>query len=70
MLKICKENNYVLPTVYQGNYNAITRKNEDELFPLLKKEKISFYAYSPVAGGFFAIKPNEKAVPGSRYQYL
>jgi aflatoxin B1 aldehyde reductase len=33
---ICKANNYVLPSVYQGNYNPITRKNESELFPLLK----------------------------------
>lgn len=29
----------------------LVRKGEAELFPLLKKEKISFYAWSPLAGG-------------------
>ena len=42
----------VLPTVFQGNYNAVSRHIEDDLFPLLRKLKISFYAYSPSAGGF------------------
>ena len=42
----------VLPTVFQGNYNAVARHIEDDLFPLLRKLKISFYAYSPSAGGF------------------
>ena len=42
----------VLPTVYQGNYNAVSRHIESDLFPLLHKLKISFYAYSPIAGGF------------------
>ena len=67
IVKICKERNYVLPSVYQGNYNAITRKNEDTLFPLLRKENISFYAYSPAAGGFFTQKANEKPTPGTRF---
>ncbi|KAM6509743.1 hypothetical protein FALCPG4_017391 [Fusarium falciforme] len=51
---ICKKNNYVLPSVYQGNYSAITRKVEEELFPLLRKLGVAFYAYSPIAGGFLA----------------
>lgn len=42
----------VKPTVYQGNYNAIARKQETELLPTLRKWGISFYAYSPLAGGF------------------
>jgi len=42
----------VLPTVFQGNYNAVARHIESDLFPLLHKLKISFYAYSPIAGGF------------------
>ena len=52
MYNICKQNNYILPSVYQGNYNPITRKNEEELFPLLRKLAMRFYAYSPLAGGF------------------
>lgn len=46
----------MLPTVFQGNYNAVSRHIETNLFPLLRKLSISFYAYSPVAGGFL-VKP-------------
>jgi len=42
----------VVPSVFQGNYNAVSRHIEKDLFPLLHKLKISFYAYSPIAGGF------------------
>ena len=38
--------------MFQGNYNAVSRHIEDDLFPLLRRLKISFYAYSPIAGGF------------------
>lgn len=50
----CKEEGYPLPTVYQGNYSAVARKQEDLLFPTLRKLNIAFYAYSPMAGGFLA----------------
>ena len=49
---VCKANGYVLPSMYQGLYNAVNRKQEDLLFPLLRKLNIAFYAYSPIAGGF------------------
>lgn len=49
---ICKQNNYILPTVYQANYSAVARKNETILFPTLRELGISIYAYSPIAGGF------------------
>jgi len=48
---LCQKNNYILPTVYQGMYNAITRGVELELFPCLRHFNISFYAYNPLAGG-------------------
>lgn len=48
----CKENGYVLPTVYQGNYSPVARRQETLLFPTLRKLGIAFYAYSPLAGGF------------------
>lgn len=35
----------VAPTVYQGHYNPIVRGGEKELFPLLRKHGIAFYAY-------------------------
>jgi len=49
---LAKEKGYVLPTVYQGNYNPVARLQETLLFPTLRKLGIAFYAYSPLAGGF------------------
>ncbi|KAF2723059.1 Aldo/keto reductase [Polychaeton citri CBS 116435] len=49
---VAKEKGFVLPSVYQGNYNAVARLYESDLFPTLRKLGISFYAYSPIAGGF------------------
>jgi len=54
---IQKAEGKVLPTVYQGNYNAVSRHIEEDLFPLLHKLGISFYAYSPIAGGFLVKDP-------------
>ena len=47
-----KSKGYVLPTVFQGNYNPVARHHEKTLFPLLRELEIAFYAYSPLAGGF------------------
>ncbi|KGO41267.1 Aldo/keto reductase subgroup [Penicillium expansum] len=52
VVRICREKNYVVPSVYQGNYSAVARRGETEIFPTLRKHNISFYAYSPIAGGF------------------
>lgn len=49
---ICTSKSYPVPTVYQGNYNPVSRHIETDLFPVLRKLKICFYAYSPLAGGF------------------
>ena len=49
---VCKQNGYVLPTVYQGNYSPVARRQETELLPTLRKLNMAFYAYSPLAGGF------------------
>lgn len=53
---ICKKNGWVLPTVYQGMYNGITRDVERELFPALRELGIRFYAYNPLAGGLLTGK--------------
>jgi aryl-alcohol dehydrogenase-like predicted oxidoreductase len=54
VVEICRERGFVLPKVYEGNYNPIARKPETLLFPILEKYDITFYAYSPLAGGFLA----------------
>ncbi|KAJ9606383.1 hypothetical protein H2200_009344 [Cladophialophora chaetospira] len=51
---LAKEKSMILPSVYQGNYNPVARHAEKNLFPLLRKLGIKFYAYSPLAGGFLA----------------
>ncbi|KAL8769050.1 MAG: hypothetical protein Q9209_004836 [Squamulea sp. 1 TL-2023] len=53
-IEICEEKGYTKPSVYQGHYNAIVRGAEKELFPLLRKHNIAFFAYSPAAGGLFS----------------
>ncbi|KAL4886024.1 NADP-dependent oxidoreductase domain-containing protein [Aspergillus karnatakaensis] len=57
VIRIANENNWIKPTVYQGPYSAITRRAETELFPILRRHGIAFYAYSPIAGGFLAKDP-------------
>ncbi|KAF7440761.1 hypothetical protein PC9H_001109 [Pleurotus ostreatus] len=67
---ICKANRYILPTVYQGIYNAIHRHVEPELFPCLRKYSISFYEFSPLAGGFLTdryLSPEVQVKKGSRF---
>ena len=55
ILNICKENNFVKPSVYQGMLNPLCRK-VNEVRPLLKLNNIDFYAYNPLAGGLLTGK--------------
>ncbi|KAL5332455.1 NADP-dependent oxidoreductase domain-containing protein [Aspergillus crustosus] len=59
VIRIASEKGWILPTVYQGTYSAIARRAETELFPLLRKHNIEFYAYSPIAGGFLTKRPED-----------
>ncbi|KAL7943303.1 NADP-dependent oxidoreductase domain-containing protein [Trichoderma barbatum] len=54
VVEICERRGFVKPSVYQGQYNAIVRGGEKELFHVLRKSNIAFYAWSPAGGGFFA----------------
>lgn len=64
-----KEKGLVLPTVYQGNYNAVSRTIDTTLFPVLRELGIAFYAYSPIAGGFLtkSRKALEEGTEGGRF---
>lgn len=64
----CKEKGYILPTVYQGNYSPVARRQETLLFPTLRKLGISFYAYSPLAGGFLTKTAQQIADGVSRFR--
>ncbi|EME88036.1 uncharacterized protein MYCFIDRAFT_26489 [Pseudocercospora fijiensis CIRAD86] len=69
---VCKNNGWVLPTVYQGGYNPLSRTGEKQLFPVLRKLGISFYAYSPLAAGFFSRTTEQHRNPpaGGRYDQM
>ncbi|KAJ7441421.1 NADP-dependent oxidoreductase domain-containing protein [Mycena latifolia] len=54
--EICKRNGWVMPSVYQGQYNTIQRSVEAELIPCLRAYGTSFYAFNPLAGGFLTAR--------------
>ncbi|KAG0243239.1 hypothetical protein BGX31_010960 [Mortierella sp. GBA43] len=66
---LCKSKGYVLPTVYQGMYNAFTRGIELELFACLDELNIKFYAYNPLCGGILtgALTHQGNVEQGSRF---
>ncbi|KAJ4926785.1 hypothetical protein JOQ06_014531 [Pogonophryne albipinna] len=56
IVSLCRLNNWIVPTVYQGMYNATTRQVETELLPCLRYYGMRFYAYNPLAGGLLTGK--------------
>jgi aflatoxin B1 aldehyde reductase len=44
-VEISERRGFVGPSVYQGQYNPLVRGGEEELFPLLRKYGIAFYAW-------------------------
>ena len=67
VIRVAQENNFVHPSVYQGSYSAIARRQESELLPVLRKHHISFYAYSPLASGFLAKSRDDIASRNGRW---
>jgi aflatoxin B1 aldehyde reductase len=53
---LCRQWGIPAPDVYQGMYNALTRRAEEELFPALRDLGMSCYAYNPLAGGILTGK--------------
>jgi aflatoxin B1 aldehyde reductase len=58
---------YILPTVYEGNYNPIGRHAETALFPLLRDLGMTFNAYAALAGGFLMKSQDEIMNGGGRW---
>ncbi|KIJ50519.1 hypothetical protein M422DRAFT_65672 [Sphaerobolus stellatus SS14] len=70
IVSICKAKGYVVPTVYQGVYNAVDRTIETELIPCLRRYGLKFAAYCPLAGGFLVglhLDENSTAVENSHF---
>ena len=66
VLAICREKGYPLPSVYQGLYNAVNRRVETELIPLLRANGMNFVAYNPLAAGLLTgkHKPDVEVLQG------
>lgn len=54
----CKQNGWMLPVVYEGLYNPLSRRAETELSMVLDRFGLRFYAYNPLAGGILTNKYN------------
>lgn len=52
----CHRHGYVMPTVYQGVYNALNRTAEYELLPVLRNYGIRYYTHGSLASGFLTGK--------------
>eukprot|EP00438_Fugacium_kawagutii_P001015 Skav231345 [mRNA] locus=scaffold1905:39965:41194:+ [translate_table: standard] len=50
----CKSRGMVLPTVYQGSYNVLTRDMEREIVPVARHFGLRLYMYNPLAGGLLS----------------
>ena len=48
IVMLCRKNNWIQPTIYQGIYNAIHRAVEPELFPCLRKRLYHMYSFSRI----------------------
>ncbi len=53
---LCQSNGWVLPSVYEGLYNPLSRKIEFELADCLSLFSIRLYSYNPLAGGLLTEK--------------
>ncbi|KAJ5305863.1 hypothetical protein N7508_004878 [Penicillium antarcticum] len=71
-MEVAIEEGFIMPTVYQGQYNALCRGYEDALFPVLREFGIKFEATSPLAGGFLTGKlsyhPTLQSLEGTRFE--
>lgn len=61
----CKKNGWIIPTVYEGIYNPLTRKAENELNDALNYFGLRFYAYNPMAGGLLTGRYQDFSDPPS-----
>ena len=57
----------MLPTIYQGLYNPLSRHAENELNRALDYYGLRFYAYNPLAGGLMTEKYEDKILKKGRF---
>ena len=66
VLDVIDDNGYVNISSYQSMYNLYNRRVE-EIFPMLRDNDITFYAYNPLAGGLLTGKYGNNKMIKSRY---
>lgn len=66
---ICRAHGWMLPRVYEGIYNPLSRHAERELDRALDYYDMSFYAYNPLAGGMLTDKYSsaDKKIKSGRF---
>lgn len=64
---ICKSHSWVLPTVFEGLYNPLSRHAERELNKALNYYGMRFYAFNPLAGGLLTDKYKDKSIKEGRF---
>ncbi|TGO38510.1 hypothetical protein BHYA_0073g00190 [Botrytis hyacinthi] len=67
LIQFCEENGFVKPSVYQGDYNLITRGMEKELLPILRAHSMSFFAFRALAAGFLTGNYSAGKSDGTRF---
>jgi aflatoxin B1 aldehyde reductase len=68
-VEICQKEGYPLPCAFQGLYNAINRRVEAKLLPLLRAHGIKFVAFNPLAAGLLTGKhTREGEVKAGRFK--
>ncbi len=72
VVEICRHKRWMIPVVYQGMYNALTRDVERDLFDCLRNYDMSFYVYNPLAGGLLTGKHKilSESPPPGRFRYF
>lgn len=65
---VCERNGWMLPTVYEGLYNPLSRHAERELDLCLSYYKMRFYAYNPLAGGLMTDKYKDRIISDGRFK--
>lgn len=64
---ICKSHGWMLPRVYEGLYNPLSRHAERELDTALDYYGMRFYAYNPLAGGMLTNKYSDRTIKEGRF---
>lgn len=64
---ICEKYGWMLPKVYEGLYNPLSRHAERELDKALDNYGIRFYAYNPLAGGLLTDKYKDGVIIEGRF---